>query len=250
MKIKTVDATQLDADLKTVADSIRAKSGTTEQLVFPSGFKSAVENINTSKEEQEKTVDITENGTTEVIADEGKVLSKVTVNVEVESGGGSSLFGELTNYSFDGNKTLERIDEYLENPVSQLQYTFRNTTNLKYIKGLNTSKCTQMNATFSNSALEIIEEPLDLSSLEANSYNHTFKQATKLVEVRIVPSTIFIDIVFLSQKLSEESIQSIIDGLADLTETSAKTLTFYATIRDNLTETQIATITSKNWTLA
>lgn len=36
-----------------------------------------------SKPEQEKTVDITENGTTEVTPDEGKVLSKVTVNVEV-----------------------------------------------------------------------------------------------------------------------------------------------------------------------
>lgn len=36
-----------------------------------------------SKPEQEKTVDITENGTTEVTPDEGKVLSKVKVNVDV-----------------------------------------------------------------------------------------------------------------------------------------------------------------------
>lgn len=35
------------------------------------------------KEEQEKTVDITKNGTTEITPDEGKVLSKVTVNVDV-----------------------------------------------------------------------------------------------------------------------------------------------------------------------
>lgn len=38
---------------------------------------------------QEKTVDITDNGTTEVLPDEGFALSKVTVNVDVESGGGS-----------------------------------------------------------------------------------------------------------------------------------------------------------------
>jgi hypothetical protein len=43
------------------------------------------------KEEQEKTVDITENGTTEVTPDEGMALNKVTINVEVESGGGESL---------------------------------------------------------------------------------------------------------------------------------------------------------------
>lgn len=39
---------------------------------------------------QEKTVDIAENGTTEVLPDEGKTLSKVTVNVDVPTGGGDS----------------------------------------------------------------------------------------------------------------------------------------------------------------
>lgn len=33
------------ADLKSVADAIRAKSGTTEALVYPDGFVSAIENI-------------------------------------------------------------------------------------------------------------------------------------------------------------------------------------------------------------
>lgn len=42
---------------------------------------------------QEKTVDITENGTHEITPDDGYALSKVTVNVEVE-GGGSSEFPE------------------------------------------------------------------------------------------------------------------------------------------------------------
>ena len=42
--------------------------------------------IEIEKEEQEKTVDIIENGTTEVIPDEGRTLSKVTVNVAIESG--------------------------------------------------------------------------------------------------------------------------------------------------------------------
>lgn len=39
-----------------------------------------------TKEEQEKVVDITENGTTVVTPDEGMALSKVTVNVAVEGG--------------------------------------------------------------------------------------------------------------------------------------------------------------------
>lgn len=42
---KVVDADQLDADLTFVADSIRTKGGTSDQMVFPDGFRSAVENI-------------------------------------------------------------------------------------------------------------------------------------------------------------------------------------------------------------
>ena len=42
---KVVDAEQLDADLTIVADAIREKGGTTEQLSFPQGMKQAVEAI-------------------------------------------------------------------------------------------------------------------------------------------------------------------------------------------------------------
>lgn len=46
---------------------------------------STIDDLPTSKEEQEKSITIVENGTTEVIPDEGKALSKVTVNVTIES---------------------------------------------------------------------------------------------------------------------------------------------------------------------
>ncbi len=42
---KVVDADQLNADLKMVADAIRAKGETQEELAFPLGYKSAVEEI-------------------------------------------------------------------------------------------------------------------------------------------------------------------------------------------------------------
>lgn len=42
---KLVDSTQLDADLTSVADAIRAKSGGSEQLAFPAGFVSEIQAI-------------------------------------------------------------------------------------------------------------------------------------------------------------------------------------------------------------
>ena len=42
---KIVDADKLDSDLATLADSIRAKSGTSETLDFPYGMKEAVDGI-------------------------------------------------------------------------------------------------------------------------------------------------------------------------------------------------------------
>lgn len=72
-----------DTDLKKVADAIRAKGGTTAPLVFPDGFSAAVGAISTAPDTQEKAVTITENGVLAVTPDEGKVLSKVDVTVNV-----------------------------------------------------------------------------------------------------------------------------------------------------------------------
>lgn len=72
-----------DNDLTSIANAIRTKGGTTDPLVFPDGFSAAVGAISTAPDTQEKAVTITENGTTSVTPDEGKVLSKVDVTVNV-----------------------------------------------------------------------------------------------------------------------------------------------------------------------
>ena len=67
-----------DTDLKKVADAIRAKGGTTAPLVFPDGFSAAVGAISTAPDTQEKTVTITENGTSSVTPDEGRCCPRWT----------------------------------------------------------------------------------------------------------------------------------------------------------------------------
>ncbi len=73
-----------DSSLSAIADAIRTKKESTDKYK-PSEMADAILSIESGggKEEQIKTVDITENGTFEVMPDEGKVLSSATISVNV-----------------------------------------------------------------------------------------------------------------------------------------------------------------------
>lgn len=76
-----------------------------------------------------------------------------------------------------------------------------------------------------------------------------FYDCISLETVRFKANTIPVSLSLSSSPLlSDASIQSIIDGLATVETT--QTLTLHADVKAKLTETQIATITGKNWTLA
>lgn len=136
-----------------------------------------------AKEEQEKTIDITENGTTEVIPDDGKVLSKVTVNVDVESGGGSGeeVVGvKYSNYALVNNayllpKTADArgLDNILENPndIPSNKALAENGTCMSYMFA-NTSRNSN-GGYFYN--LEEVYMPT-----KAVSLSYTFQNCTKL----------------------------------------------------------------------
>lgn len=100
-----------------------------------------------------------------------------------------------------------------------------------------------------SNVLEIIDgNPIDFTSCMAMSY--PFASCITLVNFRVVTNSIKISFnVASSPNLSAETIQSIIDGLADLSSGAAQTLTFHATVGGKLTDEQKATITAKNWTL-
>ena len=78
---KLVDGTQLDANLASVANAIRAKGGTAAQMAFPTGFVSAVQAIPTGTTPTgTKQISITQNGTTtEDVA--AYANAEITVNV-------------------------------------------------------------------------------------------------------------------------------------------------------------------------
>ena len=169
--------------------------------------------------------------------------------LNIEGGGGASegnyaeAFNALHSASLM-NATIERIDFYIANPFTTYSNFFKGTSKLKYLKGINMSNSKTIVSMFSGSGIETIEEPMDISQVTraANAFD-----CDNLTEIRFVPETIKTTVDFRRcSKLSAQSIQSIIDGLA--TVTSGKTLTLNSAIA--LTDAQKASITAKGWTLA
>jgi hypothetical protein len=89
-----------------------------------------------------------------------------------------------------------------------------------------------------------------ITSETVTSYLSWFTNCPNLENITF-EGVIVVNIAFPSSSiLSDASIQNIIDHLADLTGGTTQTLTFHATVGNKLTDTQKATITAKNWTLA
>ena len=132
-----------------------------------------------------------------------------------------------TAYAFFNCTNLEEVDFSDFNMVfREGTYAFSTCKSLKKLTGeFDFSKCVKIGNTFISSS-------------------------NNLEEIRIKKETLSLSLELPSAFLSDLSIQSIIDGLADLTGGTAQTLTLHADVKAKLTEEQISTITGKNWTLA
>lgn len=246
-------------------------------------FTGNVSEIIELKEEQEKTINITENGTTEVVPDEGKVLSKVTVNVEVQGGteeieqlidesgvledtGGSvsekveelvkrvSNSYKITSISCEANQNITEF-EYDCKGILGLTKAFYNCNKLNTIILSNTEKVLGWGGTFAGSHNITTIETLDMSSADKDvigNRNYNWIYAPNLKNLKIVPLTIKNSITFVwCSNLTAESIQSIAYGLAYVT--TAQTLTLNKVFEDDFeklpAELRDLITNQKGWTL-
>lgn len=144
---------------------------------------------------------------------------------------------------------VETIDWYINTDICTNALSFfAGMTKLKSMVGVNTASMTNVSSLFSdNLLLETIQEPLNFQSVTNN--NNAFLKCYKLKDIKFVKETIKLSLsLHWSGSLSAESIQSIIDGLA--TVETAQILTLHADVKAKLTQTQLDTITGKNWSLA
>jgi hypothetical protein len=154
------------------------------------------------------------------------------------------------------NTTLEHLTLNCPNKITSMYYLIggdasRRESTLKHLTlNVDTQNVGAWNYCFRwAETLEIIDgTPLDFSS--ATNVSNTFYGCMVLKEVRFAPNSLKLSLSLSnSNLLSADSIQSIIDGLADLTGQPAQTLDFHADIVAKLTEEQWVQITDKNWSV-
>lgn len=137
---------------------------------------------------------------------------------------------------------------------------------------MDTSKATEMGSMFSDCGSLKTIPPMDTSNVKSlyeafyschnletiptmdtskvTNFSGTFRNCDKLKSISFTEGSIKTNISFSeSSQLSDDSINSIIAGLADLTGSSAKKITFAPNITNKLTVEQVNTITSKNWNI-
>ena len=106
---KLVDSTQLDNNLTSVANAIRAKSGGTGQLAFPAGFVSEIGNISGGggiTPTGTKEITITSNGTT---TEDVTNYANAQITVNVPSSGGGVFYGDFTPSANTNSVTIDAL---------------------------------------------------------------------------------------------------------------------------------------------
>jgi hypothetical protein len=148
---------------------------------------------------------------------------------------------------FTFNSGIKKIILNMPDESQYMDATFSRAIVLEEIVlGFSTKNITSYSNTFNScNLLKRITGVLDFSSATKNT--NMFYNCYNLEEVTFAPNTLSLSMLLnTSSKLTAESVQSIIDGLA--TVTTAQTLTLNKAIA--LTDEQKATINAKGWTLA
>jgi hypothetical protein len=154
---------------------------------------------------------------------------------------------------FSSNPTNKTVVLRLNKDWNNLAYAFTQNKNVQHIILQGLEECNIVSYAYwcqKTTNLVSVTGELDFSYITNQAdMSYMFNECTNLEEIRYKPNTAkFAHSYRHSPKLSAETIQSIINGLATVEE--AQTLTLHADVKAKLTETQLATITNKNWNLA
>lgn len=233
--------------LQAIADAIREKNGS-EDTYKPSQMADAVRGIQGGGESDDSVLDYRYASTLGFKAS-SNLPSEIKVLLSKKTGT-ESLFLDCNTLV---DVTVIHDGGVIPTSMYRMYYCPNGTNKVmkKFTLEMDTSQVKNFSQAFSHiqnttDGVEIVGE-LDFTS--ATNVSNVFQASTGLTEIRFKKNTLSLSTSLqYCGKLSADSIQSIIDGLATV-ETS-QTLTFHADVKAKLTEAQISQITSKNWTLA
>lgn len=238
-----------EQSLRDIANAIREKNGT-EDTYKPSQMGDAVRGIQSGGEDLFKHARSLSGFFRNATFTDGYELNVYVPNIGMIEGGSSQ---RDISYAFRETKGLKKI--ILKCDATEISIASSYAFNKSDVEEVDLSAFypifANLGATFGSSTkLKTIRGQLDLSAIKTGNLS-SFSSCTSLVDLELKKNTLFVSFgIAQSPLLSDESIQSIIDGLADLTGGTAQTITFHKDVKAKLTDDQIAQITSKNWTLA
>lgn len=167
----------------------------------------------------------------------------------VPSTGGVNLFTESKNLNIDLIRRLTDCGVVLDTSQSTTIVNIFSSSAVTTVPHISSASSSNVTNIFANCTQLVTVEKLTVH--KDITYSRSFYGCGALKNITI-EGEIGNSISFSSSyKLTSASVDSIINALVDYSgTTTSPILTFHATVKGNLTDEQIATITSKNWTLA
>lgn len=152
------------------------------------------------------------------------------------------------SYMFSRCNNLVSIEEINAPIAKNVSYMFEDCRGLETIRSINIPNATNMNGMFKQ--CYILESIPTMNTSKVTNFSGAFRSCNKLESISFTEGSIKTYISFSeNSQLSDDSINSIIAGLADMTGSSSKKITFAPNITNKLTVEQANTITSKNWNI-
>lgn len=226
--------------LNKLANSINKQIGKTEPLTIDKMITSIekIDNLNVLK--NRSSFDYL------FFAYQADKLPEVTLDMsKVVSHDYTSMDGEVFDLCcFSSIKSYNGEIKFINGSPTRLDEMFLGCEKLTTVKNLDLSHVNSLDYTFRNCKSLITIERINV--LNCQNFREAFGGCINLQNISFEPECITSSISFKdSKRLSSESIQSIIDGLCHLTQ--KKTITFATEI--TLTDSQIAEVTHKGWTI-
>lgn len=197
---------------------------------------------------QDKVVEITKNGVTEVIADDAHILGKVTINTDTTK----QVMTDIVNAGYKyGYSTNSNIPDLYYDKIIDASYLFV-YSNIKAVKITTPFIANNFTNSFNCPNLMSIDVTIPKAEVILNIIGYSRKEnLTSIIFRRLGESgrTLSPKMVNLSlfPNLTKESLIELFDNLAEISPSTGNGITLGATNFAKVTEEEIKIATDKGW---